>query len=337
VSKILSQAEVDALLQGMSEGEVAAEPEAAPLGPSTDVRLYDFRSTERVARLGMPTFEVVNDRFANFFQDTLGNFIRRKAEFSKVGSELLRFEDFLRSLIVPTSLNVFRPSPLRGMALIVLGSHFVFNVVEIFFGGKGGSDFKIEGREFTAIEQRLIGKLVQVGLRDLAKAWEGIHPLQPQMVRSEINPQFARVVPPGENVVVTTFRADLHNAAGQMQICIPLSVLEPIRPILSAGFQSGQGNETDRTWQRRLIRVLQDVPVEVVVELGRTQIKGRDLLSLTPGQVIGLGRHISTPVTAVVAGVPKLEGFIGQLRGSVAFQVAGPGAAASGGKECLKT
>lgn len=324
MSKILSQAEVDALLQGMSEGEVLSEPpEAVAVAQPPDVRLFDFRSTERVARLGMPTFEVVNDRFANIFQDSLGTFIRRKAEFSKVGSELLRFEDFLRSLVVPTSLNVWRPHPLRGMALLVLGSHLVFNVVEIFFGGKGGSEFKIEGREFTLIEQRLIGKMVQIALRDLAKAWEGIHPIQPQMVRSEINPQFARVVPPGENVVVTTFRADLHHAAGQMQICIPLAVLEPIRPILSAGFQSGGTGETDRAWQRRLVQALHGVPLEMVVELGRTHIKGKELVNLSPGQVINLSRHMSLPVVARVGGLPKLKGFVGQLRGNKAFQVAG--------------
>jgi len=337
VSKILSQAEVDALLQGMSEGEVATEPEAGPGAAPAEVRPYDFRSTERVARLGMPTFEVVNERFANCFQDSLGTFIRRKAEFTKARTELVRFEEFLRSLIVPTSLNVWRPHPLRGLCLLVLGSHFVFNVVEIFFGGKGGSEFKIEGREFTAIEQRLISKLVSIALRDMNKAWEGVHPVHPQMVRSEINPQFARVVPPSENVVVTTFRADLHNATGQMQICIPLSVLEPIRPVLTAGFQTGQGQEVDRAWQRRLASALRGVPVEVVVELGHTRISGRELLSLQPGQVIGLGRHVSTPVVAAVAGVPKLEGFVGQAAGNKVLQISGPCGVANGGSLCGKT
>jgi len=337
VSKILSQAEVDALLQGMSDGEVATEPEkAAAPPPPSDVRPFDFRSTERVAKVGMPTFELVNDRFANIFQDTLGTFIRRKVEFSKLGTELLCFDEFLRSLIVPTSLHVWRPQPLQGVALLVLGSHLVFNVVEIFFGGKGGSDFKIEGREFTVIEQKLIAKLVHLAARDLAKAWDGVHPIQPQVVRSEINPAFAKVVPPSENVIITTFRADLHNAAGQMQMCIPLAVLEPIRHVLTAGFQSSQGQEPDKNWQHKMARALEGVPVEIAVELGRSQLTGRDLLNLTPGQVIALGRHVSTPLVGTVEGVPKLEGFVGQLHGAKAFQVSGPGVAPSGGASWQK-
>lgn len=324
MSKILSQEEVDALLKGMSDGEVAAEPQAAR--PPVGVQPYDFRHSARDGRLGMPTFEVVNDRFANIFQDSLGAFIRRKAEFIKLGSQLLRFDQFLRSLEVPTSLNVWRPQPLRGMALLVLGSHFVFNIVEIFLGGRGGSEFKVEGREFTAIEQRLVSKLVQVALRDLSKAWEGVHPLRPQIMRSEINPQFARVVPPTENVVVTTFRADLHAATAEMQMCIALSTLEPIRAVLSAGFQGGQAQEVevDRKWQQRLARALRDVPVELAVELGRARIKGRQLLELRPGDVIKLEPHVSSPVVAKAAGVPKLEGFVGLLRGAKAFQVSGP-------------
>ncbi len=322
MSKILSQEEVDALLKGMSDGEVAAEGQAPP--PPSGAQPYDFRRSARDGRLGMPTFELVNDRFANIFQDSLGAFVRRKAEFIKIGSELRRFDQFLRSLEVPTSLNVWRPLPLRGMALLVLGSRFVFNVVEIFFGGRGGSEFRVEGREFTAIEQGLVSKLVQVALGDLSKAWEGVHPLRPQIVRSEINPQFARVVPPTENVVLTTFRADLHAATAEMQMCIPLSTLEPIRALLSAGFQGGQAQEVDRKWQQQLGRALQGVPVELVVELGRTKIKGKQLLELKPGDVIKLEPHVSSPVVAKAAGVPKLEGFVGLLRGAKAFQVSGP-------------
>jgi flagellar motor switch protein FliM len=321
VSKILSQDEVDALLQGMSDGEVAAELEA-PAAAQAEAVPYDFMGNfERASRLGMPTFDQVNDRFAGIFQDSLGAFVRRKVEVSKQGTELLRFDEFLRSLIVPTSLNIWRPQPLRGSALLVLGSKFVFNVVEIFFGGKGGSDFKIEGRDFTAIEQRLVGKLVQIALRDMAKAWEGVHPLQPQMVRSEINPQFVKVVAPTENVVVTTFVADLHNASGRMQVCIPLSTLDSIRAVLSASFQDGRAQEEDCTWQRQLAAKLREVPVEVVVELGRMNMKSRDLMALRQGEVIILDCHMSSPVVAKVAGVPKLEGFIGQLRGNKAFQV----------------
>lgn len=323
MSKLLSQDEVDALLKGMEGGEVATEPEEQAAPPS-EVRPVDFGSTERSARLGLPTFETVNERFALVFQDSLGAFVRRKAEFLKTGTELLRFEDFLRSLVVPTSLHVFRPLPLRGNALLVLGSHFVFNVVEIFFGGKGGSEFKIEGRDFTAIEQQLIGKLVEVALKDFAKAWEGVHPVQAQLVRSEINPAFAKVIPADENVVVTTYRADLHNAAGQMQVCIPISTLEPIRGVLSQGFQSGAVPEVDRTWQERLGRRLREVPVEMVVELGRGHITSRRLLELKPGDVITLDNHTADPVVAAIGGVPKLSGFVGLTKGAKAFQVSGP-------------
>ncbi|MFH0810800.1 MAG: flagellar motor switch protein FliM [Pseudomonadota bacterium] len=327
MSKLLSQAEVDALLNGLTGGEVdtasPSEPELEIL--PGEVVAYDFRGTGRETKLGLPIYEETCERFAQIFQDSLGVFIRRKAEFAKVGTELRGFEDFVRSLIVPTSLNVWRPSPLRGPALLILQSQFVFNIVEIFFGGKGGGDFKIEGRDFTAIEQQLIARMVKLLLRDISRAWESVYPIQPQLVRSEINPQFVKIVPPDESVIVTTFRADLHNVSGNIQLCIPVPTLEPIRGILSAAFQSNQSaQEVDRAWQRRLSQALCQVPVEIVVELGRTAMTGRKLLELKPGEIIRLPEFATAPVTAKVAGQPKIQGFLGQVRGNKAFQVSVP-------------
>jgi len=314
MSKLLSQDEVDALLQGMSDGDVAVGPEVTQAG-EVSAAAWDFANPHQAVRQGMPSLEVIHERFAGHFQDSLSAFLRRRAEVYKHATELRKFGEFVRSLIVPTSLHVFRPNPLRGQAMLVMSSQFVFNSVEIFFGGKGGSDFKIEGRDFTQIEQKFVARMVGVALKDIEKSWSPLFPMKPQLIRSEINPQFAQMVPPNEQVIVTTFEADLHFAKGDLMMCFPVATLEPVRDKLSQAYQGEDGGVVDSHWRDQLVKRLKEVEMDVVVELGRTHITGRELLALQAGDVLRLDRDISRPVTAKVAGVPKLLGLPG-LSGS---------------------
>ncbi|MBI4797696.1 MAG: flagellar motor switch protein FliM, partial [Desulfarculus sp.] len=316
----LSQDEVDALLKGMSGGEIEVETDA---GPGADgVVVYDLTNQDRIIRGRMPTLEIINDRFARLFRTTLSSALRKIVDMTTTSVDMVKFGEFMRSLPVPTSLHIFKMDPLRGHAIFVLESKLVFNLVETFFGGAGGGEVKIEGRDFTAIEQQLTRKVVMMSLKDMEQAWKPVHELSMVYQRTEINPQFASIVPPSDVVIVVKFELEMEHTAGTITVCIPYSTVEPIRSKLYAGFQSDQ-LEVDHEWMRRFREQLRDAQVDVTVELGRAMLRSGDLLNLQVGEVLALDKDVNEALVAMVEGVPKFKGRAGMSRGNKAFKVEG--------------
>jgi flagellar motor switch protein FliM len=225
----------------------------------------------------------------------------------------------MRSLPVPTSINIFKLDPLRGNAILVVDSRLVFALVENFFGG-AGSQPKVEGRDFTPIEQAIIAKVVRIALANLEEAWRPVHEVHVELIRSEINPQFAAIVPPSDVVVVVTFEVELENAIGSMIACLPYATIEPIRSKLYASFQS-ERLEVDHAWISRFKERLMETPVEVTVEFGKTQLSGRQLLSLKEGDILLLDTDVEDLLKAEVQGVRKFRGIPGTVKANKAFQV----------------
>ncbi|MBW2623614.1 MAG: flagellar motor switch protein FliM [Deltaproteobacteria bacterium] len=320
MSKILSQEEVDALLKGMSGGEIDTEPDEVE--DDTGITAYDLTNQDRIIRGRMPTLEIINDRFARLLRTTLSSALRKVIDISAFSIDMIKFGEFLRSLPVPTSLHIFKADPLRGHGIMVIETKLVFNLVDNFFGGTGRSFIKIEGRDFTAIENQLINKIIRMALQDLEKAWAPVHSLSLSYVRSETNPQFASVVVPTEVVIVIKFEVELEQSVGTLVICLPYSTIEPIRSKLYAGFQSDQ-LEIDHAWIDRFIDQVRKAEVEMIVELGKTQITSKELLNLKVGDTIQLQQDVDVPLIAKIAGIPKFLGFPGIVKGSKAFQVSG--------------
>jgi flagellar motor switch protein FliM len=318
MSKILSQDEVDALLKGMSGGEIEVETDT---GPGADgVIVYDLTNQDRIIRGRMPTLEIINDRFARLFRTTLSSAVRKIVDMTTTSVDMVKFGEFMRSLPVPTSLHIFKMDPLRGHAIFVLESKLVFNLVETFFGGAGTGEVKIEGRDFTAIEQQLTRKVVSMGLKDLEQAWKPVHEVTMVYQRTEINPQFASIVPPSDVVIVIKFEMEMEHAAGTITICVPYSTIEPIRSKLYAGFQSDQ-LEVDHEWMRRFRTQLREAQVDFTVELGRTHITSGELLGLKVGDVLKLDKDVNDTLVGMVEGVPKFKGKPGTFRGAKAYRV----------------
>lgn len=319
MSDILSQEEVDSLLSGLSTGKIESENEAGQTDPD-GVSSYDFTSQDQVIRGRMPTFEVLNDRFAREIRTSLSALLHTNVDIAAESHDILKFSEFGRSLPVPTSLHVFRLEPLRGHALFVMESQLVFNLIDQFFGGKGNSTARIEGREFTSIEQAMIYKVVRACLKDLETAWMPVEQVHPSMVRSEVNPQFAAIVMPTDLVIVSRFEVELEQSAGTLIVCIPYAMIEPIRGKLSAGFQA-ETEDVDYTWQKRLKEIIFDSRVEMQVCLGKTEITGERLIGLKEGDVIELDQDASDTLLAMVGGVKKLKGYAGTQRGFQAFSI----------------
>ena len=320
MSNILSQEEVDVLLKGLSGGEI--ETDRSELQEAGDVLPYDLTSQDRIIRGRMPTFEMTTEKFARLFRLSLSSLLRRVVGVSALSVEMMKFGEFFKTLPVPTSLHIFRMEPLRGSAVIVVESKVIFSLVDILFGGSGQSSFKIEGREFTAIENRLIKRVVLNALSDWEKAWKAIIELKVSYQRSEINPQFAHIVPLTDVVVVVHFEIEMEYSSGVVSVCIPYSMLEPVREKLLAGFQS-DALEVDGVWANRFRDGLMVSTVELIVELGRAEVSAKEVADLKKGDVIMLDRYRVDPLDVFVEGVQKLTAFPGVYKGNSAIQIAG--------------
>lgn len=317
MNKILAQDEVDALLRGLSGGELTNDVDVPT--DETGIVPFDLANQDRIIRGRMPVLEIVNDRFARLCTNALSNAVRKRVELNPISIDMTKFGDFMRALPVPTSINIFKMEPLRGNAICVVDARLVFSLVENFFGGQG-SQPKIEGREFTRIEQAIVERVIRIVLTNMEESWRPVHEVNLELIRSEINPQFAAIVPPSDVVVVITFEVELESAIGSLVICLPYATIEPIRSKLHASFQT-ERLEVDHAWVGRLKERLMETPVELKVHFGDAQITGNQLLRLQVGDVLLLDTDVDALLECTVAGVKKFSGICGTVKGNKAFQI----------------
>jgi flagellar motor switch protein FliM len=311
----LSQDEVDALLKGVT-GDTD-EPEAG-VSEDTSIRSYNLGTQERIVRGRMPTLELVNERFARYLRIGLFNYMHRNAEISVGPIRVQKYSEFIRNLVVPTNLNLVAAKPLRGTALFVFDPNLVFLVVDNMFGGDGRFHTRVEGRDFTATEQRIIQGLLTVVFNEYSKSWKPVHEITFEYIRSEMNSQFANIATPSEIVVSTSFTLEFGGATSDMHICFPYSMLEPIRDLLYSTMQSDQLS-TDKRWIGTLRKQLQGAEVEIVAQLGSGKVSLREILKLKPGDVIPI--TIPTHIEALVDNVPLMECTYGQQNGQYALKL----------------
>jgi flagellar motor switch protein FliM len=311
---ILSQEEVDALLRGVT-GENEDDGGQADTG---GVRTYDIGRQERIVRGRMPTLEIINERFARNLRIGLFNFIRRNAEISVGPVRVQKYSEFIRNLVVPTNLNLVHVKPLRGTGLLIFDPDLVFLIVDNLFGSDGRYHVRVEGRDFTPTEQRIIRKLLEVVFNECQKAWEPVYPIEFVYLRSEMNTQFANIATPTEVVVAMTFHIELGAGGGDFHICLPYSMVEPIRDILSSTMQADR-TEVDNRWITMMSRQVQSAEVELVATLGSTSVSLGQILNLKKGDVVMM--EVSDHTVADVSGIPVLDCHYGTLKGRYALRV----------------
>jgi flagellar motor switch protein FliM len=310
----LSQEEVDALLKGVS-GEVDEEPVVEETG---GVKNYDLGRQERIVRGRMPTMELINERFARLLRIGLFNYMHRSTEISVGPIRVQKYSEFIRNLVVPTNLNLVTVKPLRGTGLVVFDPNLVFLIVDNMFGGDGRFHTRVEGRDFTPTEQRIIQGLLNVVFVEYQKAWQPVYQIEFEYVRSEMNTQFANIATPSEIVVAITFTIELSGNSAEMHLCLPYSMVEPIRDVLYSTMHSEQAG-SDRRWTGMLARQLQAAEVEVVVSLCQTSITLGEVAKLKVGDIIPVA--IEDKVNATVDGIPVMECGYGLRNGQYALKV----------------
>lgn len=310
----LSQEEVDALLKGVNgDQDDAVAPEEV-----AGVRTYNLATQERIVRGRMPTLEIINERFARLLRVGLFNFLRRSAEVSVGSVRVSKYSEFIRNLVVPTNLNLIHMKPLRGTALMVFDPGLVFLLVDNLFGGDGRFHTRVEGRDFTQTEQRIILRILDIVFEAYTKSWEPVFPVEFEYIRSEMNTQFANIATPNEVVVASTFTVELGSVSGQIHFCMPYSMIEPIRDALTSSLQ-GEALEVDKRWIRLMTQQIQIAEVELVACLGTAKTSFDEILNMRVGDIIPL--NIPESIEATVDGVPVLDCTYGVLNGQYALKV----------------
>ena len=316
VQDLLSQDEIDALLHGVDDGLVQTDNAAEP----GSVKSYDLTSQDRIVRGRMPTLEMINERFARYTRISMFNMLRRSADVAVGGVQVMKFGEYVHSLYVPTSLNLVKIKPLRGTALFILDAKLVFKLVDNFFGGDG-RHAKIEGREFTPTELRVVRMVLEQAFVDLKEAWQAIMEVNFEYINSEVNPAMANIVGPSEAIVVSTFHIELDGGGGDLHVTMPYSMIEPVREMLDAGFQSDLDDQDER-WVNALRQDVLDVDVPIGATVARRQLRLRDILHMQPGDVI----PVDMPEEMIMRanGVPAFKVKMGSHKGNLALQVIEP-------------
>ncbi len=315
MTDLLSQEEIDALLHGVDDGDVDTEEDEEDDG---DARQYDFNSEDRIVRGRMPTLEMINERFARYLRISMFNMLRRSAEISVGGIQTLKFGEYIHTLFVPTSLNLIKMKPMRGTAILVIEPTLVFILVDNYFGGEGKFHAKIEGREFTPTEQRVIHMFMEICFKDLVKAWEPVMPIEFEFTSREVNPQFANIVSPTEVVVVSSLHVELEGGGGNVHVTMPYSMLEPIRELLDAGIQSDR-SDVDERWSQALGDEIKSAEIEISATLTRTELTLQEVINLKEGDIIPI--DMPETVSVYAEDIPAFKATHGVHNGHYAIKI----------------
>ncbi|ALM54239.1 flagellar motor switch protein FliM [Halomonas huangheensis] len=300
---LLSQEEIDALLKGVSGDEESED--STPTNTSSRVRRFDPATQHRIIRERLQTLDIINERFARHFRMGMFNLLRRSADITVDSVQYQSYSDFARNVPVPTNINIIAMKPLQGSALIVFPPSLVFMVVDNLFGGDGRFLTRSEGREFTNTEQRIIKRVLQLAIDGYSEAWKSVYPLEISYLRSEMQSKFANITnSPNEIVVNTAFHLEVGNLSSTFQVCIPYTMIEPLRELLTNPLSEGSRNK-DGAFHRRMAGELRHSEIELIADFAEIESCMAEVMQLSQGDILAL--DLPQTVTARVDGVPVME------------------------------
>jgi flagellar motor switch protein FliM len=286
VPEVLSQGEIDALLNAMSSGDLDAASMQEKLD-EPQVKVFDFLRPSKFSKDQLRTIELLHETFCRLVQNKLSGALRAMVEVEVVSADQLSYGEFVNSMPTPSFITIVTMEPLEGNAVVEMSLPLVFSIIDRLAGGSGMQ--RPKPRELTEIELALVGNVTEVLLEGFTDAWSSVIPARFRRVATEMNPQFAQVVAPSEMVVLITFELHVGAATGTVSLCVPYLVLEPAMGKLTAQsyFSTLAGASTPEL-REGIVSHLGGVLVPVTVELGSAELNVGDLLALAPGDVIPL-------------------------------------------------
>jgi flagellar motor switch protein FliM len=328
----LAQSDIDALLASASATDVAPVETGPPMifgrkardVENTEIKVYDFKRPERVSKDQMRALQTLHEAFARNFGASLSGFLRTIVEVKVATCEQMTYSEFTSGLPNPTSFNLVQAEGLEGQMCFELSPLIIYPIIDRLLGGSSQELF-IPQRPMTLIEMRLINNVTVRALAGLSEAWASIRSMKFHVSASESNPQLVQIVPPNEVVVVIGFELKLGNRAGTMNLCIPYNVIEPFMEHLSSqNWFSAAKNQRSKQVEQQISKNLARAPMVATGLLAETTITVKELINLTPGDVIVTEKPAKRPVILCVEHEKKYLAQIGQYRGNRALKILRP-------------
>ena len=321
MNEVLSQDEIDQLLQAISTGESEAD-EFKPVTDTRRIKIYDFRRPDKFSKEQIRTVSNMHETFARLTTTSLSAQLRTLVHVHVASVDQLTYEEFIRSIPTPTTLAVINMDPLKGNAVLEIAPEITFIIIDRLFGGSGDTGGKVN-RDLTDIEQSVMEGIIVRILANMREAWTQVIDLRPRLQQIETNPQFAQIVPPSEMVILVTLEIKIGEEAGMMNICIPYITIEPIVSKLSSSFWFSSVRRSSTTqYLGTLKEKLADVEMGLVADIGSINVPIRDVLSLRTGDVIRLNTiKVGEPLTLSVGSKKKFYCQPGVVGKKVAVQI----------------
>ncbi len=286
MNEVLSQDEIDQLLQAISSGGDNEADDFKPVSDTRRIKIYDFRRPDKFSKEQIRTVSNMHETFARLTTTSLSAQLRTLVHVHVASVDQLTYEEFIRSIPTPTTLAVINMDPLKGNAVLEIAPEITFIMIDRLFGGSGDTGGKVN-RDLTDIEQSVMEGIIVRILANMREAWTQVIDLRPRLQQIETNPQFAQIVPPTEMVILVTLEIKIGEEAGMMNICIPYITIEPIISKLSSQFWFSSVRRSSTTqYLGTLKEKLSDVEMELIAEIGSMKVPIRDVVNLQIGDVI---------------------------------------------------
>ena len=323
MEQVLSQAEIDALLGGISEGVIETETQqeaAAPVEQQKEVKSIDFIRYTKGKKEKLPALEFIYDRFSKSFRSALSLFMEKEIEVGVAPVQYVEYAEFIKTLPLPTNMNIVVTENLKGFFIVIFDAKMIFSVLETIFGSSSISAPKIEGREFTKIEFNVIKKLIDLVSVEMEKAWAPVYEINCKYSRSEINPNYITMVAPEENVSLCEFSIEIGDITSWMKVCMPYGVLETIKSYLMST-PSREDMEMREKWFMQLRERVLDVPLEIRALLGKKKMHIQEFMQITKDNIIAVDRYVNDPIDIAVYETTKFKGRMGIYKGNKAVKI----------------
>lgn len=329
MTNTLSQDEIDNILQTINSNTSLPSDDITTTAAETKkLKIYDFKRPDKFSKEQIRTVQNIHESFSRLTTTSLSAQLRCLVEVKVSAVDQLTYEEFTRSVSSPSPLAIINMDPLKGSAILQVDTGIAFAIVDRLFGGPGVSQSKIV-RELTDIESSVMEGIILRILGNMREAWSQIIELRPRLSNIDTNIQFIQIVPPNEMVILVTLEIKIQdkqkdvNIEGMMNLCIPYLTIEPIVNKLSTQFwYSTVRRSTTTEYLMTIKNRISQIPIPIVVELGKTEIHMHEIVSLKPGDLILLpNSQVEGNLVAKVVNQPKYLCRPGVVGNKVAVQI----------------
>ena len=318
MGEVLSQNEIDSLLQALSSGELDADDISS--GDERSTKNYDFRRPAKFSKEHLRTLEIIFEHYGRLLSTNLPVYLRKNIQVSVVNSEACTFSEFSTALANPVLLGIVSFEPLNGSIMVELAANLGFTMVDRMLGGPGNPLEK--SRDFSEIERTIVDKMMAVCISLLREPWRNVVDLTPVLERVETNPQFAQIIAPTEMIAIVTLNIKIGDVEGLMNVCLPYFTLESVMDKLNTKYWFASMKESsDENYEDYIESVIRKVSMPIKAVLGKSTITVSDFVNLQCGDIIKLGSKVDSEMEIYVGNLKKFKALPGSSKDSYAVRV----------------